>query len=32
MTMQVLICRPDGTQTVEVITVPDDWFESGEEE
>jgi hypothetical protein len=26
MTIQVLVCRPDGTQTLEQRTVPDDRF------
>jgi len=28
MTIDVLICRPDGTQAVESREVPDDWFSS----
>ena len=25
MTIEVLVCRPDGIQTVETRTVPDSW-------
>lgn len=32
MTLATLICRPDGTQTVEEKEVPDGWFEPHEVE
>ena len=27
MIIDVLVCRPDGTQRIEQREVPDDWFE-----
>ena len=30
MTIEVLICRPDGTQSLEPREVPEDWFASPE--
>ncbi len=32
MTIDVLVCRMDGTQTLEQREVPDDWFFVPEEE
>ncbi len=32
MTINVLVCRMDGTQTLEQREVPDDWFSVPEEE
>jgi hypothetical protein len=32
MMIDVLVCRPDGTQTVEQQEVSDNWFTSAEEE
>ena len=32
MTINVLVCRMDGTQTLEQREVPDDWFFVPEEE
>lgn len=32
MTVEVLVCRPDGTQALEVRELPDNWFDSGEQE
>lgn len=26
MTIQALVCRPDGTQAMETREVPEDWF------
>lgn len=30
MIIQVLVCSPDGTQTLEDKEVPDTWFDQGE--
>ena len=30
MTIDVLVCRPDGKQTLEQREVPEDWFASPE--
>lgn len=27
MTVEILICRPDGTQTFETRELPDNWFD-----
>lgn len=32
MKITVLVCRPDGTQTVEVKELPDTWFNMDEDE
>lgn len=32
MTIDVLVCRPDGTQTLEQREVPEDWFPAQEAE
>ena len=32
MTVKVLICESDGTQTIELHILPDDWFEQKEPE
>ena len=32
MRVEVLVCRPDGTQTIEVKELPDNWFELSEAE
>ena len=32
MTIDVLVCRPDGSQTMEKKEVPDDWFSVPETE
>lgn len=32
MTVNVLVCRPDGTQIFEARELPDNWFDSGEAE
>lgn len=32
MTITVLVCRADGTQTLEQREVPEDWFEDAEAE
>lgn len=31
MTVEVLVCKPDGTQTVELRELPDIWFDSAPE-
>jgi len=28
MTVKVLVCRPDGTQTVELKDIPDEWLKT----
>jgi hypothetical protein len=30
--IEVLVCRPDGTQSIEPREVPDNWFDEPEEE
>ncbi len=30
MTIEVLVCRPDGAQTLETREVPDNWFDAPE--
>jgi len=32
MIIDVLVCKPDGTQVLEQREVPDDWFGGGEAE
>lgn len=31
MIIEILVCKPDGTQMLEQREVPDDWFSAGEE-
>lgn len=31
MIIEILVCKPDGTQVLEQREVPDDWFSTGEE-
>lgn len=31
MTIEVLVCRPNGTQTLEQREVPDNWFADSQE-
>ncbi len=32
MIIDVLVCRPDGTQEMEQREVPDNWFDAAEDE
>ena len=32
MKVEILVCRPDGTQTIELRDLPDNWFEPEESE
>lgn len=31
MTVEVLVCRPDGTQVIETRELPDNWFDPAPE-
>jgi len=31
MTVKALVCRPDGTQRIEEIELPDGWFDTDSE-
>lgn len=32
MTTEILVCKPDGTQTIEIAELPDNWFSIEPEE
>lgn len=32
MKVKVLVCRPDGTQSVEIRELPENWFDSSDSE